>query len=165
METMARSRDSQPVDLRADSGRSARGEGARAQRSIAIPRPQRWDRPFDPEMTERDVDLVMDTPVFQKMDPKEFPRNLPLRGILLNDARIRHYEHGEVIVQAGDFGGSFFQVMAGRVRSLHGESKGRAPRTGAKTKRSVLSAISQLWRNSPVPERRKIDDYPVLCSR
>lgn len=163
---MTRARDGLSIDLRAETGRSTRvhGDRGRAQRTVGIPRPQRWDRPFDPEMTERDVDLVMETPVFQKMDPKEFPQNLPLRGILLNDARIRHYEHGEVIVRAGDFGGSFFQVMAGRVRGLRSETNGngRSARKGAKTKRSLFSAVSQLWRNSPVPERRNIDDYPAL---
>ena len=131
---------------------------------VAIPRPQRWDRPFDTEMTERDVDHVIDLPVFKKMDPKGFPKNLPLRGILRNDARIRSFEHGEVVARAGDFGGSFFLILTGRVRALREEPEGRANgrRPSSKDKRSLLGAFSQLWSNAKVPERRDLAAYPAV---
>ena len=125
-----------------------------------MPRPQRWDRPFDPEMSDRDIDHLIEIPIFGKMDAKEFPQNLSLRDILRNDTRIRNFEHGEIIARTGDFGGSFFIVLAGRVRGIREEAEGR--RSASRRSKSVLSAFTQIWRNSKVPERRDLSAYPAI---
>ena len=35
---------------------------------ITIRRPQRWDNPFDPEMSEADVDRIVAQDLFRDMD-------------------------------------------------------------------------------------------------
>ncbi|HJQ80607.1 MAG TPA: cyclic nucleotide-binding domain-containing protein [Lacipirellulaceae bacterium] len=120
---------------------------------IAIPRPQRWDVPFG-EMCERDVDRLLAIEPFRSIDASAFPPSLPLRGILLGDARLVRYEVGDIVVREGDYGHSAFMVLAGSVRvvleRLNPELLGRA----APPRRSWVRAIAQLWHNSRVPEVR-----------
>src|SRR5688500_4219155 len=120
---------------------------------IAIPRPQRWDVPFG-EMSERDVDRLLAIEPFRSIDASAFPPSLPLRGILLGDARLVRYEVGDIVVREGDYGHSAFMVLAGSVRvvleRLNPELLGRA----APPRRSWVRAIAQLWHNSRVPEVR-----------
>src|SRR4051794_39104629 len=120
---------------------------------IAISRPQRWDVPLG-RMTDSDVDRLLRIEPFRSIDASAFPANLPLRGILLGDTRIAHYEAGDIIVREGDYGSSAFLVLSGSVRvvldRLDPELLGRdEPR-----RRGWLRAIAQLWENSRVPERR-----------
>jgi Fe-S-cluster-containing dehydrogenase component/CRP-like cAMP-binding protein len=120
---------------------------------VAIPRPQRWDVPFG-QMTEKDVDRLLAIEPFRSIDPSAFPPSVPLRGILLGDMRIGHYQAGDIVVREGDYGNSAFLVLAGSVRvmleRLDPATLGRAdpPRRG------WMQAIAQLWQNSRVPEAR-----------
>ena len=68
--------------------------------------PERWDTPFSTDMTEADVNLVLAHPLFITTRPERFPPSIPLRGILKNDARIRRFMPGEIIVRRGDYGHS-----------------------------------------------------------
>ena len=52
-----------------------------------LARPQRWDAPFGPDMTDADVQRLLARPEFAGIDATRFPRNTPLAGILKNDAR------------------------------------------------------------------------------
>src|SRR3954462_23189 len=83
--------------------------------------PERWDKPFDPEMSETDVDLILSHPIFYSTSPERFPASIPLRGILKNDARLHQYQPGEIIVRRGDYGHSAFVIMDGAVKVLHKE--------------------------------------------
>ena len=83
---------------------------------FVVDKPQRWDSQFDPEMTEADVDRVMEVRPFSEMDVNKFSKRTPLRGILLNDARIRRFKNGEIIVRAGDYGSSAFLVLSGHAQ-------------------------------------------------
>lgn len=75
--------------------------------------PERWDKPFSEVMTEQDVDRVLAHPQFSSLQQTRFPASNPLRGILKNDAAIRRYQKGEVVVRQGDYGNSAFLILAG----------------------------------------------------
>ena len=79
-------------------------------------KPERWGVPFDPNMTEKDVDRLLSIPPFSTMDPKRFPPRTPLRGILQFDCSIRRFKKGQIIVRQGDYGTSAFIVLAGQVQ-------------------------------------------------
>ena len=85
---------------------------------VTVRRPQRWDSPLCEEMTQADVDRLLDLPPFARMDAQRFPKNCSLRDILLNDARILNLRHGDIIVREGDYGNSAFVVLKGYVRVL-----------------------------------------------
>ncbi|HEY5035620.1 MAG TPA: hypothetical protein VII74_00645, partial [Chthoniobacterales bacterium] len=83
-----------------------------------ISRPQRWDVPFDLGMSDAEVDRVLTFPPLSTFDPERFPPTIPLRGILHNDTRIRHFENGDIIVREGDYGSSAFLILSGSVRVM-----------------------------------------------
>ncbi|MDB6115332.1 MAG: hypothetical protein JWQ83_841 [Lacunisphaera sp.] len=80
--------------------------------------PERWDSPFSEEMGDGDVDGLLAHPLFVSTDPARFPASIPLRGILKNDARLRKYSRGEIIVRKGDYGHSAFMILDGTVQVL-----------------------------------------------
>jgi len=59
-----------------------------------LERPQRWDTPFSPDMTEAQVDRLLTIAPFSQMAADKFPRRTPLRDILKNDTRILRYREG-----------------------------------------------------------------------
>ena len=123
--------------------------------SIAVRRPQRWDEPMDALMNDADVAWLRTRNPFSSMDPKSFPRSIPLDGILRNDCRLIRCEPGEVIVREGDYGNSAFLVISGSVRVLVGglssDQLGRSP----KEKLSWPEAIRRVLFRSKVVEARK----------
>jgi Fe-S-cluster-containing dehydrogenase component/CRP-like cAMP-binding protein len=92
------------------------GSSPPVARATRLAEPERWDTPFSREMTDEEVDLVLATPSFANIRPERFPAKTPLRGILKNDARIRDYMPGEIIVRYGDYGHSAFIILEGEVR-------------------------------------------------
>jgi CRP-like cAMP-binding protein/Fe-S-cluster-containing dehydrogenase component len=119
-----------------------------------ISRPQRWDIPFGEQMSEADVDRLLTIAPFSTVDPARFPASIPFRGILLNDARIRSFAAGDIIVREGDYGNSAFFVLSGSVRvaldSLPAEILGRRE----SQKKSFFESLSQLWSRPAYPEVR-----------
>jgi Fe-S-cluster-containing dehydrogenase component/CRP-like cAMP-binding protein len=118
-------------------------------------RPQRWDAPFDPDMTEADLGMLMKRPEFSAIDASRFPSSMPLDGILRNDCRIVQCKPGDIVIREGDYGNSAFLTMKGALRvvikpGLPSEVLGRSEIR----KRGLLGALSQLWRNSKHPEAR-----------
>ncbi len=132
--------------------------------SIAIPRPQRWDVPYDPDMTDANVDRVLSVEPFASIDPNRFPAATPLREIIRNDCRIVTFVDGDIIVRSGDYGSSLFFIMDGSVRvildSLAPELLGRrdAPR------KTIFSAVAQLWTNRRTAEYRSVDRQKLTKS-
>ena len=129
---------------------------------FVVDKPQRWDSQFDPEMTEADVDRVMEVRPFSEMDVNKFSKRTPLRGILLNDARIRRFKNGEIIVRAGDYGSSAFLVLSGHARvvlnpGLPDKMLGRR-KSQYKT---LFQIIAQLWTNPRDPEVRTAEELEV----
>ncbi len=122
---------------------------------LKIERPDRWDNAFDPQFPEREVDRLLSYAPFRDMHPDNFPKKQPLRVILQNDTRLRHFKRGEIVVRAGDYGSSAFMIIRGQVRvvlppGLPERSLGRK----STVKRSVFHAIAQLWSNHRTPEVR-----------
>ncbi len=80
-----------------------------AEDDTFVRRPQRWDVPFwkeranDPscEVTEKKADELLNIPHFQKMDQSRFAKSSPLRDILMNDARLRSFKPGDIVVRQG----------------------------------------------------------------
>ena len=118
-------------------------------------RPQRWDSAFDAEMSEADVNRLLELRPFCEMDPAKFSKRTPLRGILKNDARIRRFRSGEIIVRAGDYGSSAFLVLTGNARvvlspGLPEAMLGRRP----SQYKTLFQIVAQFWTNPRDPEVR-----------
>jgi Fe-S-cluster-containing dehydrogenase component/pSer/pThr/pTyr-binding forkhead associated (FHA) protein/CRP-like cAMP-binding protein len=121
-------------------------------------RPERWDVPFGLEMTQEDVRRLLQIAPFSTIDESRFPPTISLRGVLLNDARIRKFEDGDIIVREGDYGNSAFFILSGAVRvmldSLPSEMLGRR----RPQKKSFAGSVAQLWTRPVYPEVRDYSD-------
>ncbi|HEY1583138.1 MAG TPA: cyclic nucleotide-binding domain-containing protein [Chthoniobacterales bacterium] len=135
-----------------------------AESLTRISRPQRWDVPFDPSMSEAEVDRLLAIPPLSTVDQARFPPTIPLRGILHNDARIRRFEPGDIIVRESDYGNSAFFILSGEVRivldPLPSEMLGRRP----PQKKSFLASLAQLWSRPRQPEVRDYSSGKIAGS-
>jgi Fe-S-cluster-containing dehydrogenase component/CRP-like cAMP-binding protein len=106
-------------------------------------------------MSEEDVDRLLGISPFSTTDASRFPPAIPLRGVLLNDSRIRKFDQGDIIVREGDYGNSAFFVLTGAVRvvldSLPSELLGRRK----PQKKSFFGSLAQLWNRPAYPEVRE----------
>ena len=134
--------------------------------SQSIKRPQRWDVPFQDElldtltapMTPEEVERLMQIPLFRQMDQSRFPKNTPLRDILLNDGRLRHFKSGDIIVRQGDYGNSAFIVLSGSARVILDKLNDVITGRQQPERKSFFGALAQLWRNPKMPEARDLRD-------
>jgi Fe-S-cluster-containing dehydrogenase component/CRP-like cAMP-binding protein len=137
--------------------------------SISVEKPHRWDEPFDANMSMTDVDTVLAIEPFKSIDPVLFPRHLALQDILLNDARIRHYQPGDIIVRRNDYGNSAFFILSGSILVDIGGPEERMPDTllGRKEARrhSLWTILNQWWRSSAWPEVRRALAHPSAGRR
>lgn len=129
-------------------------------------RPRRWDAPFDPSMSDYDVDALLARPEFASLDAARFPKAAPLRGILKNDCRIVAYDPGDIIVREADYGNSAFLVLSGSVQvvlrpGLPQRLLGRI----AEKKKGVFSALAEVLRRSKMPEVRDTSLYEQAAAR
>jgi len=118
-----------------------------------LERPQRWDAPFSPEMTEVVVDRLLTIAPFSQMAADKFPRRTPLRDILKNDTRILQFRQGEIIMRQGDYGTSAFLILSGGATVVL--NPGLAPDLlGRKepVKKGVWQTLAQLWSGGRPPE-------------
>ena len=129
-------------------------------KSVLIQQSRRWDNPFSADMTEADVDRILDIELFRNMDAEKFPASASLRDIIRNDMCIREYRSGDIIIREDDYDTSAFIVMSGSVRAvlppgLANEVLGRAdmPRKG------LWEAFKQIWTNPEFPEVRDPSRY------
>jgi Fe-S-cluster-containing dehydrogenase component/CRP-like cAMP-binding protein len=118
---------------------------AQAKRHAA---PERWDKPFSEDMKEVDVDLLLAHPLFISTHPDRFPLSIPLRGILKNDARLRRFQPGEVIVRRGDYGHSAFVILEGAARVLLREPAAEQLGRRQQVRPSVWGSIKR-WLKRP----------------
>src|SRR3954451_6877273 len=124
---------------------------------IAIPCPQRWDVPFG-QMTQADVDRLLAIEPFRGIDASAFPPTVPLRGILMGDTRIGHYQAGDIVVREADYGNSAFLVLSGSVRVILERLDPKLLGREAPPRRGWLQSIAQLGQNSRMPEARRGND-------
>ena len=126
--------------------------------SAAIQRPQRWDVQFDPEMTEEKVERILSVSPFKDIDQDKFPSRLPLRGVLLNEAKLSTYKKGDIVVRKGDYGNSAFFILKGSVRVILETETNQMPDEvlghSKAVKKSWKEALAQLWKSSKIPEHR-----------
>src|SRR5260221_7057985 len=115
--------------------------------------PERWDTPFSKEMPEADVDLVLAHPLFATTRLERFPASISLRGILKNDARIRRFLPGEIIVRRGDYGHSAFIILTGAVRILLKEPPAELLGRRQQVRPSVWGSVKRWWHRSQYPEQ------------
>ncbi|MGI9450948.1 MAG: cyclic nucleotide-binding domain-containing protein, partial [Geminicoccaceae bacterium] len=129
--------------------------------SVAIPRPQRWDLPFGPDMTEGDVLRVLFTlRVFGAIDQGQFPSTLSLQDIIRNDARIRRFRRGDIIIRKGDYGNALFVIIGGVVRELLDPVGVAAPSEHpSHRRRGFLETCRQWWDLPHTPELRDVSRY------
>jgi len=124
--------------------------------TVMINRPRRWDNPFDPDMSESEIDRIMEMDLFRDMDTSKFSDAMTLRDIVRNDTRIQRYRPGDIIVRTGDYGTTAFLVVSGNIRvvlpppDLPKALLGRA----SMPKKGIFEALGQLWRNPAMPEVR-----------
>src|SRR5262245_3206674 len=118
-----------------------------------LERPRRWDVSFDPEMTESAVSRLMSLEPFSRMRLENFPKSLPLRGIVQNDMRLRRFRRGEIVVRQGDYGTSAFMVISGELKVIKNPPLPPALLGRAERKRKGLfRLVAQLWSGSRAPE-------------
>ena len=126
-----------------------------AQLEIAVKRPERWDTPFGPSMSDDEVRRLLAIEPFASMNPADFPAGVPLEGILRNDTRIVDYSDGSIIVREGDYGNSAFLVLSGRVKIvLEGLDDALLGRP-EKPKQGAWNSLLKLLKNPSLPEVRK----------
>ena len=123
-------------------------------------RPQRWDTPFGPDMTDADVPALLERPEIAAIDAEAFPGKVPLTGILRYDTRIVRHAEGDIVVREGDYGNSAFLILEGTLRvvvapSLPRHLLGRQ----AVSKKGFFEALTQLWTNRWIPEVRDVGRY------
>ena len=121
-----------------------------------LERPQRWDAPFSPDMTEVDVDRLLTIAPFRQMAADKFPKRTPLRDILANDTRILSFRQGEIIMRQGDYGTSAYLILSGAARVIQKPGL-PASLLGRKepVKKGVFQTLAQLW-----SARRPPESYP-----
>ena len=123
--------------------------------SIAVQRPQRWDVPFGDDMNPSAVKQLLTIEPFLSMDPSRFPNHCALPDILLNDARLKNYKAGDIIVREGDYGNSAFLILRGAVRvtlqSLPDEMLGRKQQSHS----GWLSTLGNMLTGAKYPEIRR----------
>lgn len=121
--------------------------------------PERWDKPFSPDMSEVDVNLLLAHPLFLATKPELFPQQIPLRGILKNDTRIRVYQPGEIIVRRGDYGHSAFLILDGQVR-VYINDTGWDKSDRRRARPSVWGSLRRWWRRAHYPEQSTGNSAP-----
>jgi Fe-S-cluster-containing dehydrogenase component/CRP-like cAMP-binding protein len=110
-------------------------------------------------MSEVEVNRLLMLPPFCDMDPKGFPRSAQLNDILKNDARLRLFKPGEIIVREGDYGTSAFMVLSGSAEVVL--SPGLPPAMVGRrepARRGLFRALAQLWANSREDEVAQRDE-------
>lgn len=107
-------------------------------------RPERWDVPYGDDMTESDVDRLLQYAPFNSFDPDRFPERTSLRDILLNDTRVRKFDTDNIIVREGDYGNSAYIILSGSVR-LFMKSLPQSMLGRREPRKSFFRSIAQIW--------------------
>ncbi|MBT3584792.1 MAG: cyclic nucleotide-binding domain-containing protein [Halobacteriovoraceae bacterium] len=123
-----------------------------------ISRPERWDVPFDENMSADRLKHILSFEPFKSIDPAKFPATISLDDVLSNDTRVVNYKKGDVIVQEGDYGNTAFFIMTGSVGVLLDDSFATSGGYFSKKKvkkKNIFQALAQFWKNPKGLEFRK----------
>jgi Fe-S-cluster-containing dehydrogenase component/CRP-like cAMP-binding protein len=132
-----------------------------AEEPVRISKPQRWDVPFGADMTESDVERLMQQAPFNRIDESKFPSSAPLRGILQNDAQLRRFEKGDIVVREGDYGNSAFFIVSGTVQVILDSLPARMLGRRESQKKNFFQSVAQLWERPRYPEVRDYSQREV----
>ena len=136
-------------------------------------RPRRWDLPFSQETAKRagaraidpaEIEKLLSFGPFKEMDQEAFPQHLPLQGILSNDARLRNFKTGEIIVRKGDYGNSGFLILSGMIMAVADGLSDTVLGRGERQKKSRLRSMIGLLRKAGASESRDIDRFKQTIS-
>ncbi|MBF0623975.1 MAG: cyclic nucleotide-binding domain-containing protein [Magnetococcales bacterium] len=125
------------------------------EQAVDIRQPDRWDNPFDPDMTSAEAQRILELPLIRELDAGAFPESLSLARLVGNETRLIRYQRGDLVVRAGDYGSSAFFVIEGEMAiilppGLPPEVLGRSePR-----RRPLWNILGQLFNGRLVPESR-----------
>lgn len=128
-----------------------------------IDRPTRWDVPFGREVaddvrtgepSDGDIARLVAVRPFSDMKSESFPKATPLEGILRNDARLRRFRRGDVIVRQGDYGNSAFLILSGSVRVVLSGVDSKALGRGEQKRKSIWRSLMQVLTAPKSPESR-----------
>lgn len=86
-----------------------------SEQALIVERPKRWDHPLDASFREDDVRWLLRQQPFCEMDPRRFASQASLSAIIRNDARLLRLENGDILFREGQYGGSAYLMLAGRV--------------------------------------------------
>ncbi len=86
--------------------------------AIEVKRPERWDHPLDPSLSDAVIQQLLATAPFVAMDPRRFHHSASLTDILRNDTRVLQLDPGDVVFREGQYGGCAYLVLDGQVRVL-----------------------------------------------
>ena len=117
-------------------------------------------------MPAGDIETILKLPIFDEIDPRGFPDDLPLAAILANDARILQPRRGDTIFRQGEYGTSVFFVLRGRLESSMACAAARQSREPDGTGgiwQSILGALpGRRGANGPARQTRlqKSPDHP-----
>ena len=120
-----------------------------------MPRPDKEDQPFGEDMTDAEVKRILSLPALKVINKEKSSGVARLEKILKIHSRVMRYEPKGIVIREGDYGNSAFFVMSGEVCVAWGippESLGRR----TLQKKNFWQALSQLWSNSKIPEKRDI---------
>ena len=130
-----------------------------------ISRPQRWDNPFDGNLTDDDVEYILNLPLFKGMDAEQFPNHLPLSGIVKNDMRLGVCQRGDILVREGDYGNSAFLVLDGKVTVILPPGLSDLARGESQAEKlSWVGSLKRYLQRSPYPEVRLSGDRYITES-
>ena len=122
-------------------------------------RPKRWDQPFGDDMTDAVVERLLSFPAIKAIKKEKFSKSVPLEGILRNDARVIRYQAKDIVIREGDYGNSAFLVLSGEVCVVLGAVPPELLGRRTPHKKNFWQALSQLWGNPKIPEKRDISRY------
>ena len=114
-----------------------------------LARPQRWDSPFDPDMSDGELAMLLARPEFSSIDASRFPSSMSLEGILRNDCRVIKYFAGEIVIREGDYGNSAFLNLNGSLKAVFSPGLPQEVLGRSEPKKpGIWNTLSQVWKNS-----------------
>lgn len=106
-------------------------------------------------MTDEEMTRIKSLELFRNINPAKFPARKSLEDIIHEHTRLVSFHKGDLIIRAGDYGNSAFQIVSGQVHVLFGtdlpdEMLGRSKQHNT----SWFKEIARLWKNPSQPEVR-----------
>lgn len=123
--------------------------------SVEVERPDRWDHPLADDMSPEQVSWLLEQRPFADMDVERFARSAPLADILRNDTRILRLKAGDLVFREGQYGGTAYLVLDGKVRIFLTQLLANQPPTSGRKSRLDWLSLLRGGRTRKKERRRK----------